>query len=156
MKTTTLLILVAAQLSRCNPITYPFSIQTAALDTPATLTATSSSSSSSTLTPPTGVATSLPTAPADQPDSTRAPGPTAAPSLLAGDLEGELDGMIDPEVKFRQTTYYSCVTWPHTVHCGWHRPILDAGGSRPGYDSNKIAVRAGVAAGIIGGLVLAA
>lgn len=29
-------------------------------------------------------------------------------------------------LRFLQTTYWSCVTSPVTVHCGWHEPILDA------------------------------
>ncbi|OAA65827.1 hypothetical protein SPI_02614 [Niveomyces insectorum RCEF 264] len=27
--------------------------------------------------------------------------------------------------KFRQTTYYTCVTMGSYSHCGWHEPILD-------------------------------
>ncbi|OTB10188.1 hypothetical protein K445DRAFT_258017 [Daldinia sp. EC12] len=59
-------------------------------------------------------------------------------------------------VKYVQTTYWSCVTFPLETHCGWHEPILDAGagGIRSGV-SGKVAWRAGVVAGIVaGGLML--
>ncbi len=35
-------------------------------------------------------------------------------------------------IKFRQTTYYSCVTLGTYTHCGTHEPILDASGAAPG------------------------
>ncbi|KAK9783698.1 hypothetical protein SCAR479_00257 [Seiridium cardinale] len=50
----------------------------------------------------------------------------------------------DVNVKFKQTTYYTCVTWPSTVHCGWHEPILDASmdGAWSQYDSKRAAMLA--------------
>ncbi|KAI0853061.1 hypothetical protein F5Y00DRAFT_225259 [Daldinia vernicosa] len=59
-------------------------------------------------------------------------------------------------VKYVQTTYYSCVTFPLETHCGWHEPILDAGASGMRCEgSGQAALRAGVVAGIVaGGLVL--
>ncbi|KAI1808806.1 hypothetical protein F4811DRAFT_1310 [Daldinia bambusicola] len=58
--------------------------------------------------------------------------------------------------KFVQTTYWSCVTFPLETHCGWHEPILDAGAAGMRYEgSGKVALRAGVVAGIVaGGLAL--
>ncbi|KAI1653843.1 hypothetical protein F4813DRAFT_241312 [Daldinia decipiens] len=59
-------------------------------------------------------------------------------------------------VKYVQTTYYSCVTFPLETHCGWHEPILDAGASGIRCEgSGQVALRAGVVAGIVaGGLIL--
>ncbi|KAI8965224.1 hypothetical protein F5Y11DRAFT_22256 [Daldinia sp. FL1419] len=59
-------------------------------------------------------------------------------------------------LKYVQTTYYSCVTFPLETHCGWHEPILDAGASGMRCDgSGQAALRAGVVAGIVaGGLAL--
>lgn len=64
----------------------------------------------------------------------------------------------DIAAKFRQTTYYSCVTWPNTVHCGWHEPILDASmdSAASRYGSRASAVRAGAVALVIAGLLLLA
>jgi len=31
--------------------------------------------------------------------------------------------------RYRQTTYYTCVTQGLTEHCGWHRPILEVSGA---------------------------
>jgi hypothetical protein len=59
--------------------------------------------------------------------------------------------------KFKQTTYYSCVTWPTTVHCGWHEPILDASmdaGRRN--DSKTSALWAAIVALAMAGLLLLA
>ncbi|KAI1371112.1 hypothetical protein F4677DRAFT_318486 [Hypoxylon crocopeplum] len=58
-------------------------------------------------------------------------------------------------VKFVQTTYWSCVTFPLETHCGWHEPILDAGAGRAGCEGGQAALRAGILAGVVaGGLVL--
>jgi hypothetical protein len=66
----------------------------------------------------------------------------------------ELDWSDGIDMNFVQTTYFSCVTRGTYSHCGWHRPILDAGAGRmtagPG-----IAVRAGLAAGAVGMVVAA-
>lgn len=61
------------------------------------------------------------------------------------------------EAKFRQTTYYTCVTWPSTVHCGWHEPILDASMNAAGsqYDSRSAAIWAGVVGSVVFGFVVA-
>ncbi|KAI2625120.1 hypothetical protein GGR54DRAFT_594971 [Hypoxylon sp. NC1633] len=58
--------------------------------------------------------------------------------------------------KFKQTTYWSCVTFPLETHCGWHEPILDAGAGRVGCGGGgEAALRAGIVAGVVaGGLVL--
>ncbi|OTB00974.1 hypothetical protein M426DRAFT_14954 [Hypoxylon sp. CI-4A] len=58
-------------------------------------------------------------------------------------------------LKYVQTTYWSCVTFPLETHCGWHEPILDAGAGRIGCNGGQAALRAGVVAGVVaGGLVL--
>lgn len=92
---------------------------------------------------------------------------TEAPNLADADPDGDTTGTalaheeegiitgIDPNGKtwrFRQTTYYSCVTRGATyTHCGWHRPLLEAGAGRLGGagDGMGIAARAGVAAGLV-------
>ncbi|KAK8092825.1 hypothetical protein PG999_014412 [Apiospora kogelbergensis] len=63
-------------------------------------------------------------------------------------------------MKFVQTTYWSCVQWPTTMHCGWHEPILDASngaGSRGrGREGAQRAVGAGLLAGLVGFFLAAA
>ncbi|KAK0618839.1 hypothetical protein B0T14DRAFT_196717 [Immersiella caudata] len=61
-----------------------------------------------------------------------APGITPAPA--EGDTSGGewwhtgVDGNGDT-FRYRQTTYYSCVTQGQREHCGWHRPILEVSGA---------------------------
>lgn len=76
-------------------------------------------------------------------------------TALAHDEEGIITG-IDPEGRtwrFRQTTYYSCLTRGATyTHCGWYRPIREAGAARFGGAGDGmmgVAARAGVAAGLV-------
>lgn len=82
-----------------------------------------------------------------------------APSLhgTGGLLPANISHNIN--LKFVQTTYWSCVQWPTTVHCGWHEPILDAsnGAGLPGrgQEGPRRAAGAGLVAGLIG-LFLAA
>ncbi|KAI1081529.1 hypothetical protein F5B20DRAFT_68405 [Whalleya microplaca] len=73
---------------------------------------------------------------------------TASPELDLGANFHEIGA------KYVQTTYWSCVTFPLETHCGWHEPILDAGAARIGCDGGRAALRAGVAAGIVGGFML--
>lgn len=56
--------------------------------------------------------------------------------------------------KFRQTTYYTCVTWPSTVHCGWHEPIVDASlNTAPHYaNGRRMAIGAGLSAMVVAAL----
>lgn len=74
---------------------------------------------------------------APTPAAPPAPGVTAPPSpdtapgqkLEADGGDGYITG-VDPygrTYRFRQTTYYSCVDWKTTTHCGWHRPLIEAG-----------------------------
>ncbi|KAI1466253.1 uncharacterized protein F4812DRAFT_461223 [Daldinia caldariorum] len=90
--------------------------------------------------------------------STFVPTGTASDPEITPSPELPLEGVnfhtID--IKYVQTTYWSCVTFPLETHCGWHEPILDAGAAGMRYeDSGKVALRAGVVAGIVaGGLAL--
>ncbi|KAK0653070.1 hypothetical protein B0T16DRAFT_388223 [Cercophora newfieldiana] len=61
----------------------------------------------------------------------------AAPAITAppeGDTSGGewwhtgVDGNGDT-FRYRQTTYYTCVTQGLKEHCGWHRPILEVSGA---------------------------
>ncbi|KAK1830890.1 hypothetical protein QBC39DRAFT_382903 [Podospora conica] len=71
---------------------------------------------------------------ADEAPAPPAPGITPPPDAAAAITEGD-DGWqtgIDANGKlfrFRQTTYYSCVTQKTASHCGWHRPILEVSGA---------------------------
>ncbi|KAI0399618.1 hypothetical protein F4802DRAFT_29299 [Xylaria palmicola] len=81
-----------------------------------------------------------------QPTAASTPTPTPTPGP-----DRELLQAVEGGVKFVQTTYSACVTFPHETHCGWHEPILDAsatGRSRGGGEG--IVARAGViAAGVV-------
>ncbi|CAI4212445.1 unnamed protein product [Parascedosporium putredinis] len=50
-----------------------------------------------------------------------APDPTPGPARAVGAVRG------DDDVKFGQTTYYTCITRAGNEHCGWHAPILWVG-----------------------------
>ncbi|KAK8024594.1 hypothetical protein PG993_012660 [Apiospora rasikravindrae] len=87
------------------------------------------------------------------------------PSLQSGGSAGLLlpsaNGTYNNiNLKFVQTTYWSCVQWPTTMHCGWHKPILDAsnGVASPGrgQEGPQRAVGAGVVAGLVGFFLAAA
>ncbi len=41
------------------------------------------------------------------------------------------NSLNDEDIRFIQTTYYSCVTMGTYSHCGLHEPILDASGASP-------------------------
>ncbi|KAK6857332.1 hypothetical protein PG995_007519 [Apiospora arundinis] len=84
---------------------------------------------------------------------------TAAPLVASlrgtgGLMPGNMTRNGTFHVKFVQTTYWSCVQWPTTMHCGWHEPILDAsnGGGRTGrgQEGPQRAVGAGLVAGLVG------
>ncbi|KAI2606284.1 uncharacterized protein GGS25DRAFT_523950 [Hypoxylon fragiforme] len=76
------------------------------------------------------------------PHPAKAPTITPSPELPGGNFH-ELGGGAN--VKFVQTTYWSCVTWPSETHCGWHEPILDASNAARGVsDSGRAALWAGV------------
>ncbi|ORY69099.1 uncharacterized protein BCR38DRAFT_406965 [Pseudomassariella vexata] len=149
-------LLLLAIFARANPITIPSpkSVQTPSI-APSLPTTTSSAT---TLSPAHALKFSTaPTAPVLLPDATSTglrPEVTAPPGVDR-QLEGETD-MVGLDMKFRQTTYWSCVAWTHTTHCGWHEPILDAGAARIGCPGAQMAVRAGVVAGLVGGIVLGA
>ncbi|KAI0012590.1 hypothetical protein F4779DRAFT_614315 [Xylariaceae sp. FL0662B] len=82
------------------------------------------------------------------------PAITPSPELDLGAANFHGTGM---GAKFVQTTYWSCVTFPLETHCGWHEPILDAGAARMvGCDGGRAVLRAGVVAGVVGGLILGA
>lgn len=97
---------------------------------------------------------------------------TAAPLVhgTGGLLRGTGGGLVpgnrtrhhynSVNMKFVQTTYWSCVQWPTTMHCGWHEPILDASngaGSRGrGREGAQRAVGAGLLAGLVGFFLAAA
>ncbi|KAK8071421.1 hypothetical protein PG997_011624 [Apiospora hydei] len=101
------------------------------------------------------------------PSSAVTAAPLIHPSLQSG---GGSAGLLLPSangtynnninLKFVQTTYWSCVQWPTTMHCGWHKPILDAsnGGGSPGRGQQgpQRAVGAGVVAGLVGFFLAAA
>lgn len=89
------------------------------------------------------------------------PPPDAAAAITDDSADGGDDGWqtgIDANGKvfrFRQTTYYSCVTQKTASHCGWHRPIVeisgaagDEGGRVWGFGA-KAAVAVGAAAGVV-------
>lgn len=44
-------------------------------------------------------------------------------TTVAGTTPGPI---VDDAQRFVQTTYTTCVTFPNSVHCGVHEPILDA------------------------------
>ncbi|KAI0879926.1 uncharacterized protein GGS22DRAFT_102185 [Annulohypoxylon maeteangense] len=94
---------------------------------------------------PSNVPTSISTASAGSPEITPSP-------------ESDSPGANFHEmgVKYVQTTYWSCVTFPLETHCGWHQPILDAGAGRIRCEgSGQAALRAGIVAGVVaGGLAL--
>jgi hypothetical protein len=86
------------------------------------------------------------------------PGPTPA-TVAAGSIEPEITPLPRPDesdelnANFVQTTYYSCVTRGTYSHCGWHIPILDASDGWKLGDGWSVALRAGVVAGVVGGLM---
>lgn len=97
---------------------------------------------------------SLPTAPCTMSSSitieageeTTAP----EPEITASPDSGLVDDVAE---RFRQTTYWSCVKFPLTTHCGWHEPIIDA--SMPNAASNAApGGRAGVGMAVLSGLVV--
>ena len=63
---------------------------------------------------------------------TEAPGLDGAKTLpndkQGAGAEGDYMTGVDANgnvFRFKQTTYYSCVTQGAYSHCGWHRPILE-------------------------------
>ncbi|KAK4443079.1 hypothetical protein QBC34DRAFT_214067 [Podospora aff. communis PSN243] len=70
--------------------------------------------------------------------ATTAVGAAVAPAITPAPAEGDtsggewwhtgVDGNGDT-FRYRQTTYYSCVTQGSREHCGWHRPILEVSGA---------------------------
>ncbi|KAL1854849.1 hypothetical protein VTK73DRAFT_8677 [Phialemonium thermophilum] len=84
-------------------------------------------------------------APQGQDKASNEPQTTAAPLPSAGGAN----------VRFVQTTYWSCVTQGTYTHCGWHIPILDAGANRVfgrGGGNDRGTLAAGVAG--LAGLLL--
>lgn len=113
-----------------------------------TLHLTTTMSSGATSHEPTSVASfSLPTGSGCRRNGTRiytVPEPRVTPPPAGGGVffePGSESSVAGVEAKFRQTTYYTCVTWPTTVHCGWHEPILDASmdAAWAQYDSRRAA-----------------
>ncbi|KAI1336664.1 hypothetical protein F5Y15DRAFT_199104 [Xylariaceae sp. FL0016] len=151
------------------------SLATASQRAPRTAILFSAPASTSVASLVTEITMSAPPPTQTQAASSRLPGVMATASASAAAAAGTTDAEVPPAsqitaspnvtlpmggnfheltggVKFVQTTYYSCVTWPRETHCGWHEPILDAGAGsvRP----SLTALRAGVLAGIVGSLVL--
>lgn len=97
-------------------------------------------------------------APLAPPAITPAPDAAAAITDDSGDGDDGWQTGIDANGKlfrFRQTTYYSCVTQKTASHCGWHRPIVeisgaagDEGGRFWGFGA-KAAMAVGAAAGVV-------
>ncbi|KAK8102177.1 hypothetical protein PG984_015323 [Apiospora sp. TS-2023a] len=160
-------LLITLPLIQGSPITSQFLIQ------PATTTSLSSSSSFPMASPSYRLAISATPTPAYSfsnnthassfASSGAASVVTAAPIVpslhgTGGLLPANISHNIN--LKFVQTTYWSCVQWPTTVHCGWHEPILDAsnGAGSPGrgQEGSRRAAVAGVVAGLIGLLLAAA
>jgi hypothetical protein len=57
------------------------------------------------------------------------------------------------------TTYWACQTWPLTVHCGWHTPVLEGGdeiAAAGRVDGRGVVGRAllGLGVAVVGGLVV--
>ena len=101
-------------------------------------------------------------APRGDPTTAQGEGEEADMAALTTPYPGQEDGHGDihgdemAAMSFRQTTYYTCITHRVSTHCGWHHPILEAGGSRLGGGGWGWAARAAAAAGVIGaGLGLA-
>lgn len=91
------------------------------------------------------------------------PPPDAAAAITDDSGDSGDDGWqtgIDANGKlfrFRQTTYYSCVTQKTASHCGWHRPIVEISGAPGAGDDGgrvwgfgaKAAVAVGAAVGVV-------
>ncbi|KAK0755132.1 hypothetical protein B0T18DRAFT_400729 [Schizothecium vesticola] len=96
--------------------------------------------------------------PAAPPAPAITPPPDAAAAITEDSGDDGWQTGIDANGKlfrFRQTTYYSCVTQKTASHCGWHRPILEVSGAA-GDDGRgvwgfgaKAAVAVGAAAGVV-------
>lgn len=65
---------------------------------------------------------------------------TASPNL---NIDSDADAL-----RFVQTTYWSCVTYVTTSHCGWHEPILDASTSSASSVGTRSMRAAAMAAGV--------
>lgn len=52
---------------------------------------------------------------------------TAAPAAGGRNGTAAAVAAAQKDIPFIQTTYWSCVQWPTTMHCGWHEPILAVG-----------------------------
>lgn len=98
------------------------------------------------------------------PSSPELPEPTStdgsdAPNPVVDGGGSEITAEPDPDdhsradIKYVQTTYYSCVTIGSYSHCGWHMPILESGVQKGG-DGVSIAIRAGAVA-LVAGTVMA-
>ncbi|KAK8073231.1 hypothetical protein PG994_004130 [Apiospora phragmitis] len=167
-------ILIILPLVQGSPITSQFLVQ------PATTTSSSPLSSSFPIASPSyrPAITATPTAASDAHSSFSSftssgisSAVTAAPLVPPSLQSGGSAGLLLPHanatrnhnninLKFVQTTYWSCVQWPTTMHCGWHEPILDAsnGAGSPGRgrEGPRRAVGAGLVAGLVGFFVAAA
>lgn len=54
--------------------------------------------------------------------------PAQITTTIAGlDFDAPDGHGVSAKRKYHQTTYYSCVAWPLTTHCGYHEPILPGG-----------------------------
>lgn len=83
--------------------------------------------------------------------SAGAAGNGVAPPNPCDDTAGgpEITGVAE---RFRQTTYWGCVTRGTYRHCGWHMPIIDAGAARGAWSAGG-GMRAAGAAGVVALLV---
>ncbi|KAI1183045.1 hypothetical protein F5B17DRAFT_417699 [Nemania serpens] len=121
------------------PITNTMAASSLTLSTTTTTTTTTTATTTTMTTIPTPTAYAEGTATAI--GNADIPETTAAPTLDLENLDDAGNG-----IKFVQTTFWACETFPLETHCGWHEPILDAsnsGASRTGQQS--VAARAGVA-----------
>ncbi|KAI1129041.1 hypothetical protein F5Y10DRAFT_239077 [Nemania abortiva] len=77
------------------------------------------------------------------------PEPTAAPTFNLADPGAEPQGVTNG-IKFVQTTYWACETFPKETHCGWHMPILDTSAASLGFAGAGAALRASIFAAGVG------
>ncbi|KAI0153172.1 hypothetical protein GGR57DRAFT_147814 [Xylariaceae sp. FL1272] len=89
----------------------------------------------------------------------RKPKPIITPAPMGGQFhQAGVEGM--KEKSFHITTFWSCHTFPHETHCGWHEPVVfdgpadagdDAASTNGGLRSSEDGLlRAGVVAAVVG------
>ncbi|KAI1847683.1 hypothetical protein JX265_013926 [Neoarthrinium moseri] len=149
------LIVLVTPFAHANPFTMPVPRPTRNSSTPAFPTIVNSTAAAPTgVVPPSG----RPTGHCHRNGTATVSVPKVTPPPAGGSFFESLEGGGSGAAvvaKFRQTTYWSCVTWPSTVHCGWHEPILDASmNSGDRRSSEKPAIWARFTAVVAVGLIL--